>query len=98
MSVVDDWYIRIVIRFRSALKLIASAGGECGMDALTSTVLQLGGLLSDPLGQLLAVIVVIGVVVLVGRIVLRVAWRLVTIAAVVVGLLLLATMFLPGLL
>jgi hypothetical protein len=68
------------------------------MDALTSTVLQLGGLLSDPLGQLLAVIVVIGVVVLVGRIVLRVAWRLVTIAAVVVGLLLLATMFLPGLL
>jgi hypothetical protein len=68
------------------------------MDALTSTVLQLGGLLSQPLGQLLAVIVVIGVVVLVGRIVLRVAWRLVTIAAVVVGLLLLATMFLPGLL
>ena len=68
------------------------------MDALTSTMLQLGGLLSDPLGQLLAVIVVIGVVVLVGRIVLRVAWRLGTIAAVVVGLLLLATMFLPGLL
>jgi type IV secretory pathway VirB2 component (pilin) len=60
--------------------------------------LQTGGFLSGPLGRLLAVIVVIGVVVLVGRIVLRVAWRLVTIAAVIVGLLLLATMFLPGLL
>jgi hypothetical protein len=68
------------------------------MNASALPALQAGGLLSEPLGQLLAVIVVIGVVVLVGRIVLRIAWRLVTIAAVVVGLLLLATMFLPGLL
>lgn len=60
------------------------------------TLLQLGGLLSDPLGQLLAVILGIGVVVLVGRLVLRIAWRLVTIAAVVVGLLLLASFFLGG--
>ena len=68
------------------------------MYASIPPVLQAGGLLSGPLGQLLALIVVIGVVVLVGRIVLRVAWRLVTIAAVIVGLILLVTMFLPGLL
>jgi hypothetical protein len=61
-------------------------------------LLQAGGILDTPLGQLLAVIVGIGVVVLVGRVVLRVAWRLVTIAAVVVGILLLVSMFAPGLL
>jgi hypothetical protein len=63
--------------------------------SLTSQVfLQLGGALSGPLGQLLLVIVAIGLVVVVGRIVLKIAWRLVTIAAVVVGLLLLASLFL----
>jgi hypothetical protein len=56
--------------------------------------LQLGGALSGPLGQLLLVIVAIGIVIVVGRIVLKIAWRLVTIAAVVVGLLLLASLFL----
>jgi type IV secretory pathway VirB2 component (pilin) len=64
----------------------------------TLPALLIGDVLSGPLGQLFAVIVVVGVVVLVGRIVLRIAWRLVTIAAVVVGLLLLATMFLPDVL
>ena len=63
----------------------------------TATALQAGGLLSGPLGRALAVIVGIAVVVLVGRIVLRVAWRLVTIAAVIVGLLVLVTTFAPGL-
>ena len=43
--------------------------------------LQLGGLLSEPLGQALAVIVAIAVIVIVGRIVLKIAWRLVTIGA-----------------
>jgi hypothetical protein len=61
-------------------------------------LLQAGGIFETPLGQLLVVIVGIGVVVLVGRLVLRVAWRLVTIAAVVVGALLLVSMFVPGLL
>jgi hypothetical protein len=61
-------------------------------------VLQ-GGLGSgNPLVSLLAVVVAIGLVVLVGRIVLKVAWRLVTIAAVIIGLVVLATTFLPGLL
>ena len=55
--------------------------------------LQLGGLLGQPLGQALAVIVAIAVVVLVGRIALKVAWRLVTIAAVVVGALLVLSFF-----
>jgi len=55
--------------------------------------MQLGGLLAQPLGQALAVIVAVAIVVLVGRIALKVAWRLVTIAAVVVGALLLLSFF-----
>ena len=64
------------------------------MSLTPQVLLQLGGALSGPLGQLLLVIVAIGLVVVVGRIVLKIAWRLVTIAAVVVGLLLLASLFL----
>lgn len=60
--------------------------------------LQLEKVLAGPLGQILSVIVVVGVVVLVGRVVLRIAWRLVTIAAAVVGLLLVVMLFLPRLL
>jgi hypothetical protein len=57
-------------------------------------LLQMDGALGGPLGQLLLVIIAIGVVVVVGRIVLKIAWRLVTIAAVVVGLLLIASLVL----
>jgi hypothetical protein len=64
------------------------------MSLTPQMLLQLGGALSGPLGQLLLVIVAIGLVVVVGRIVLKIAWRLVTIAALVVGLLLLASLFL----
>jgi hypothetical protein len=64
------------------------------MSLTPQVVLQLGGAFAGPLGQLLLAIVAVGVVVLVGRVVLKVAWRLVTIAAVVVGLLLLATLVL----
>ena len=56
--------------------------------------LQAAGL-PDQLFQALAVVVVVGVVVLVGRVVLKIAWRLVTIAAVVIALLLGAMLFLP---
>ncbi|RLM88155.1 hypothetical protein D3D02_13150 [Halobellus sp. Atlit-38R] len=55
--------------------------------------LQLGGLLAQPLGQALAVIVAIAVVIIVGRIALKIAWRLVTIAALVVGALLVLSFF-----
>ena len=65
------------------------------MSLPSHVALQLGRALGGPLGQLLLAIVAVGVVVLVGRVVLKVAWRLVTIAAVVVGLLVLATLFLP---
>lgn len=65
---------------------------------LPATVLQFGLGTGNPLVRLLTVVVVIGLVVLVGRVVLSVAWRLVTIAALVIGLVLLASMFLPGLL
>ncbi|WP_049985714.1 hypothetical protein [Halobellus rufus] len=61
--------------------------------AATVAPMQLGGLLSQPLGQALAVIVAIAIVVLVGRIALKIAWRLVTIAAVVVGALLVLSFF-----
>jgi hypothetical protein len=65
-----------------------------GLGPTASTLpLQLGGLLGQPLGQALAVIVAVAVVVLVGRIALKIAWRLVTIAAVVVGALLLLSFF-----
>ncbi len=56
--------------------------------------LQVAGL-PDLLFQALAVVVVVGVVVLVGRVVLKIAWRLVTVAAVVIALLLGAMLFLP---
>jgi len=64
------------------------------MSLTPQVALQFGGVLGGPLGQLLATIVAVGVVILVGRVLLKVAWRLVTIAAVVVGLLLLASLFL----
>jgi hypothetical protein len=65
---------------------------------LAATALQFGLGSGNPLVQLLALVVAIGLVVLVGRVVLKVAWRLVTIAAVIIGLILLVSMFLPGLL
>jgi hypothetical protein len=60
-------------------------------------LLQFAGL-PDLLLQILALVVVVGAVVVVGRIVLRIAWRLVTIAAVVIALLLGAMLFLPAVL
>jgi hypothetical protein len=69
-------------------------GVETDMSLTSQMLLQMGGALGGPLGQLLLVIVAIGVVVVVGRIVLKIAWRLVTIAAIVVGLLLIASLFL----
>lgn len=59
--------------------------------------LQFGPVFATPLGKLFVAIVAIAVVVLVGRLVLRVAWRLVTIAALIVGLLLVVSLFAPGL-
>lgn len=64
------------------------------MSLTSQMLLQMGGAPGGPLGQLLLVIIAIGVVVVVGRIVLKIAWRLVTIAAVVVGLLLIASLVL----
>jgi hypothetical protein len=65
---------------------------------VTATALQFGLSSGSPLVQLLAVVIAVGVVVLVGRVVLSIAWRLVTIAAVIIALVLLASLFLPGLL
>lgn len=77
-----------------AHRLMRPLGVGTDMSLTPQVLLQLGGALSGPLGQLLLVIVAIGLVVVVGRIVLKIAWRLVTIAALVVGLLLLASLFL----
>lgn len=49
------------------------------------SALLLGGLTSSPLGTLLLALVAITAIVLVGRFLLNVAWRLVVIATVVVG-------------
>jgi hypothetical protein len=65
------------------------------MSLPANVALQLGGILGGPLGQLLVTILAVGLVVLIGRVVLKIAWRLVTIAAIVVGLVLLASLFLP---
>ena len=54
-------------------------------NALPLSPLQLGGLLNSQLGQLLAAIVALTVIVLVGRIVLSVAWKLLMVAGVVVA-------------
>jgi hypothetical protein len=66
--------------------------------SVLSLPLQFGLGSGNPLVSLLVLVVVVGLVVLVGRFVLSIAWRLVTIAAVVIGLLLVASLFLPGLL
>lgn len=45
----------------------------------------LGGLLDTQLGQLLAALIVIGIILFVGRFVMKVAWKLVILGIVVVG-------------
>ena len=64
--------------------------------AALAALLQLGGALGTPLGGLLAALVAAGVVILVGRALLSLAWRIVTVGALVVGLLFLVTTFGPG--
>jgi type IV secretory pathway VirB2 component (pilin) len=61
--------------------------------ALSLALLQLP-LPEGPLGQALIAVIAIGVVVLVGRVILSVAWKLVLIASVVIGALWLVTTFL----
>lgn len=56
-------------------------------------VLLQPGIFASPLGQLLLALIGIAVVLIVGRFLLSLAWRIVTIAAVIVGLLLLLSMF-----
>lgn len=51
------------------------------------------GLAGDPMGRLLIALVVVAIVIVVGKFVLALAWRLVTIGVVVVGIIyLLSTM------
>jgi hypothetical protein len=52
---------------------------------MLATLLAIGGLTGSPLGTLLLALVAIGVVVLVGRFVLSVAWKLIVLATVVVA-------------
>lgn len=57
-----------------------------------------GDLLASPLGKLLVAVVLLGLVVVVVRFVLNMAWRIVKIAAVVIGLLWLVSVVAPTLL
>ena len=52
---------------------------------LAVLALALGGLTSSPLGTLLVALVAVTVIVLVGRFVLSVAWKLLVVATVLVG-------------
>ena len=63
------------------------------LGALLTLPMQFGGLLETQLGQAFVAVVALAVVVVVGRIVLNIAWRLVTIAALVIGVLLLLSFF-----
>ncbi|XVH32337.1 hypothetical protein ACNS7O_03905 [Haloferacaceae archaeon DSL9] len=61
------------------------------LPATLAGALSQTGLLATDLGQLLVVLVGIGAAVLVSRFVLHLAWRLVTVGVVVVGVALLLT-------
>ena len=52
---------------------------------MLDTLLALGGLTGSPSGTLLLALVAVGAVILVGRLVLRVAWKLVGLATVLVA-------------
>jgi|AntRauMinimDraft_4_1070384.scaffolds.fasta_scaffold00382_17 hypothetical protein len=52
---------------------------------MLDTLLALGGLTGSPSGALLLALVAIGAVILVGRLVLRIAWKLVGVATVLVA-------------
>ncbi|WP_353634290.1 hypothetical protein ABSL23_14695 [Halobacterium sp. NMX12-1] len=52
---------------------------------LAVLALALGGLTSSPLGTLLLALVAVTVIVLVGRFVLSVAWKLLVVATILVG-------------
>lgn len=64
-----------------------TAAVVASLASLSFLPLQFGGLFAGPVGQLLLGLVVLAVVLVVGRFVLNVAWRLVTIAIVVVAVL-----------
>lgn len=57
--------------------------GCLGPDMLPSLLFV--GLLATPLGKLLLALILVAVVLVIGRVLMGVAWRLVTIAIVVVG-------------
>jgi hypothetical protein len=64
----------------------------------TKTTLLLDGLLAldglgSPIGRLAIAIVAIAIIIIVGKIVLNIAWRILTIAAVIVGIWYLLTFF-----
>lgn len=63
---------------------------------LAAAPLALQGLLATPLGKLLVALVVITVIVLVGRFVLSIAWRLLVIATIVVAALWLVSTVIGG--
>jgi len=67
--------------------------GECLRDMLNALVLQSGlGPLGSPVG-ILGVLVVLAIIILVGRFLLSMAWRLVVIGIIAVG-----TLYILGLL
>ncbi|WP_245710119.1 hypothetical protein [Halopenitus malekzadehii] len=66
-----------------------TAAVDSELTATAGSLLLQPGFASTPLRQILIALVAAAIVIVVGRIVLAIAWKLVTIAAVVVALLLL---------
>lgn len=56
-----------------------------GLTAGLGSVLTQAGVFGDPMGQLLVALVVVALVIVVGKFLLSLAWRLITIAVVVVA-------------
>ncbi|WP_049979801.1 hypothetical protein [Halolamina rubra] len=63
------------------------------LPALSLALLQLP-IPEDPIGQALVLLLVVAVVIVVGRVVLSIAWKLVLIASVILGALWIVTTFL----
>lgn len=59
---------------------------------IVDALLAIDGL-GSPVGRLLIAIVAIAIIIIVGKIVLNIAWRILTIAAVIVGIWYLLTFF-----
>lgn len=75
---------------------VADMFGEIGSAMVPALLILQMGLLATPLGKLLVALVVIALVLILGRLVMNLAWRLLKIAIIIVGLLWLVSVVIPS--